>query len=272
MKNILVPTDFSEVSEGAADYAAELAKITKAKLIFYYLFTVPVSVADMPAIVVPIEDLEKENMKLLHALDKRIKAKHGHIETELRTRPGFVVDEIISFTKEHKIDLVVMGVSGAGKAPGIFGSNATSVMHHAVSAVVVIPKGYKFKKPGTIALACDYKSILPEGSVNMFKSFVRLFNSKLILFNVLKLNELATYQKAATEVNLENALADMEHTLHFPAGDNTIEEINTFVKKHGVDLLAMFPHHYSFLKGLIHHSTSKEMAFLTQVPLLTIHQ
>jgi len=272
MKNILVPTDFSDESESAANYAAELAKITHAKLIFYYLFTVPVLIADIPVISVPIEDMEKESMKLLHALDKRIKAKHGKIETELRTQPGFVVDEVISFTKEHKIDLVVMGVTGAGKSPGILGSNATAIMHHAASPVIVIPKGYKFKKPATIALACDYKSILPEAAVSKFKSFVRLFHSKVLVCNVLNPNELATYQKAATEVNLENALADLDHSLYFPAGNNMVAEINTFVNKHDVDVLAMFPHHYSFLKGIMHHSITKEMAFLTHIPLLSIQE
>jgi nucleotide-binding universal stress UspA family protein len=272
VKNILVPTDFSEVSESAADYAAELAKITNAKLIIYYVFTVPVPVADTPVITIPLEELEKENMKLLHAVDKRLKAKHGKIEIELRTQAGFVVDEVITFTKEHEIDLVVMGVSGAGKAPGMLGSNATSVMHHAKSPVLVIPKGYKFKKPDIIALACDYKSILPDETVDKFKTFVRLFNSKVLVFNVLKPHELATYQKAATEVNLENALGDLEHTLYFPASENLGEEINEFTDKHNADILAMFPHNYSFLKGLMHHSTTKEMAFLTHVPLLSIHE
>lgn len=272
MKNILVPTDFSEVSEGAANYAAELAKATHAKLIFYYIFPFPVPIADAPVIAVPIEGLEKESMKLLHALDKRIKTKHGNIETELRTQPGFVVDEVITFTKEHKIDLVVMGVTGAGKTPGLVGSNATSVMHHAACPVMVIPKGYKFKKPAIIALACDYKSILPEAAVDKFKAFVRLFHSKVLVCNVLKPKELATYQKAVTEVNLENALTDIDHSLYFPASDNMAAEINTFVNKHNVDVIAMFPHKYSFVKGIMHHSITKEIAFLTHVPLLSIHE
>lgn len=272
MKNILVPTDFSEVAESAADYAAEIAKMTKAKLVFYHVFTVPVPVADMPVMVLPIEDMIKENMKLLHALDKRIKTKHGNIETELLTQPGFVVDEVISFTKEHKIDLVVMGVSGAGKAPGIFGSNATSVMHHAASPVLVIPKGYKFKKPASIALACDYKSILPDEAISKFKTFVHLFKAKVLLFNVIKPSELETYQKAAAEVNLENALADVEHSIHFPSSDNMAAEINAFVNKYHIDMLAMVPHNYSFLKRLVHHSATEETAFLTHAPLLSIHE
>jgi len=272
VKNILVPTDFSEVSESAADYAAELAKITHAKVIFYYIFSVPVPVADMPVITISVEDLQKENMKLLQALDERVKAKHGNIETELLAQAGFVVDEVINYTKEHKIDLVVMGVTGAGKSPGMLGSNATSVMHHAASPVIVIPKGFKFIKPSTIALACDYKSAYPNEAINKFKSFVRLFNANVLIFNVIKPKELATYQKAVTEVNLENALSDLEHSLYFPASDNLPFEINAFTGAHNADVLIMFPHHYSFLKRMVHHSVTKDMAFLTLIPLLSIHE
>jgi Universal stress protein family len=218
------------------------------------------------------EELEKENMKMLHALDKKLKAKYGKIETEVWNEPGFVVDEITRFTQKHKIDLVIMGVTGAGKSPGILGSNTTSVMHRITSPVLVIPKGCQFRKPSTIALACDYKSIPSDETIDKFKYFAHLFNSKVLLFNIVKKNELASYQKTVTEVNLENMLTDVEHSLHFPSGDNLPKEINKFIDKHRVDMLVMFPHHYNLIEGLFHHSASKELAFLSRVPLLSIYE
>src|SRR6185312_7467321 len=245
MKNILVPIDFSEVSKSAANYAAGLARYTSAKLILYYVFAVPIPMADTPLILIEPEEFERQNMKLLHALDRKLKTKYGKIETELWSEPGFVVDAISRFTKNHKIDLVIMGVTGAGKNPGLLGSNTTSIMHRIANPVLVIPKGYEFKKPSTIALACDYKSILPEETINTFKTFVRLFDSEVLVFNVLKKDELASYQKSATEVNFENTLGDMEHSLYFPSGDDMPKEINKFIDKHKVEMLVMFPHHYN---------------------------
>jgi len=273
--NILVPTDFSEVSESAADYAAEFALAlgkTKTRLIFSHVFTMPVPVSDIPVVTVPLEDMEKEAMKLLRALHKRITTRHGAIETELKTNPGFAVDEISSIIKSHKIDLLIMGVTGAGKAPDMYGSNATSVISRATCPVIIVPKGHKFKKPSTVALACDYKSIVPDETVEKFKSFVHLFNSKVLVFNVLKPTELATYEKAAAEVNLENALGNVKYSLHFQVSENLVQEINAFVDEHKVEILAMFPHNYSFFKGLVHHSATKEMAFSTHIPLLSIHE
>lgn len=272
MKNILVPVDFSKVSENAAKYAAELARCTNANLILYHVFISPVLTTNTPMVFPEPQEFEKENMKMLHALDKKLKAKYGKIETELWSQPGFVVDEITRFTKKHTTDLVIMGVTGAGKSPGILGSNTTSVMHRIKSPVLVIPKGCEFRKPSTIALACDYNYILSDEAIDKFKVFAHLFGSRVLLFNIAKKNELTSYQKAATEGNLENMLTDVEHSIHFLSGNDMPKEINKFINKHHVDMLVMFPHHYNVIEGLFHHSATKEMAFLSRVPLLSIYE
>jgi len=40
MKTILVPTDFSKIARNAIDYAVEIAKLTKAKLILFHVYHV----------------------------------------------------------------------------------------------------------------------------------------------------------------------------------------------------------------------------------------
>jgi nucleotide-binding universal stress UspA family protein len=275
MKTILVPTDFSEVSENALNYAAEFANFAKAKLVLFHVYAVPMPVSEVPVIAIPIDEVEHESMKQLKEFDKKLKANYGNIETELITRAGFVAEEIYLFQEERKIDLLVMGVTGAGKAPGILGSNTTSNMKKAKCPVLVVPKGLKFKKPEKIALACDYNSTVPEGVVSKLKEFVRLFGAKLLVFDVLKRAELVSYQKAVAEVNLENSLGDeIEHSLYFPSGDGKElhVEINSFVDRNNADMLVMIPHDYSFWQKLFHHSATKEMAFYTHVPLLSIHE
>jgi len=272
MKTILAPTDFSEASQNAVNYAAELAKFTHARLIIFHGYSVPVPVSEVPVVAIPFEDLEKENMKLLHDLDKKIKHDYGKIETHLVTMPGFVVDEIMSMLLSHKADIVVMGLTGAGRTAALLGSNTTSVMKRAPVPVLAVPEKAKFKKPAKIALACDYKAIIPDQAVKSFKEFVRLFGSKVLVFDVLKKAELVSYQKAAAEVNLENALGDMEHALYFPSSDNLSEEVNRFVENNNVDLLTVMPHNYTFISRLFHHSLAKKIALHTHVPILSIHE
>ncbi|HXP48586.1 MAG TPA: universal stress protein, partial [Bacteroidia bacterium] len=162
MKTILVPTDFSEVAENAAKYAMELAKLYKrAKVIFFHVYSVPtVIAADVPMMSVPFEQMEIESNKLLKAF--AAKYKDADIETELLVSPGFVVDEILYLLGRRRVDMIVMGVTGAGKSGGGSGSNTTSVMKLVKQPVFVIPKEVQFKKPERIALACDYTAIVSD--------------------------------------------------------------------------------------------------------------
>lgn len=272
MKTILAPTDFSEASENAVNYAAEMAKFAHAKLIIFHAYSIPVPVSEVPVVTIPFEELEKENTKLLHSLDKKIKSAHGKIDTQLVTKPGFVVDEILTMLEAHKADIVVMGLTGAGRTAALLGSNTTSVMKKAHAPVLGIPGKAKFKKPSKIALACDYKAIVPDHVVKKFKDFVHAFGAKVLVFDVLKKAELVSYQKAAAEVNLENALGNVNHSLYFPSGDDMPEEVNQFVEKNDVDILTVMPHNYTFISGLFHHSSAKKIALHTHVPILSIHE
>ncbi|HTA84283.1 MAG TPA: universal stress protein [Bacteroidia bacterium] len=272
MKTILVPTDFSANAENAATYAAELALLAKAKLVLLNVYSVPLPVADVPVTMIPIDELEAQCMADLKSLQNKIALKHPGLESEIITKAGFVVEEILLMAEEYKADLIVMGVLGNGKSTSVFGSNTTALMKKAKCPVLAIPAGLAFVKPTKIALACDYSAIVPEHVTDTVKYFVHLLGSKLHVFNVLKRAELVTYQKASAEVNLENSLCDIEHSLHYPSGENLLEETNNFIETNNIGMLVMIPHSYNLISGMFHASSTKKMAFHTKIPLLSIHE
>ncbi|MEO6883469.1 MAG: universal stress protein [Bacteroidia bacterium] len=272
MKAILAPTDFSVISENAVLYAAELAKATDSKLIIFHTYTIAIPVYDVPIIPVPYEEIEKDKWAMMDDLAKKIKISCGEIKTELIVQQGFVVDEIINMLETKKADMVVMGIEKAENSSYILGSHTIDIMKKAVLPVLCIPENTTFKKPKNIALACDYKAIIPTSVVTNFKKIVHLFESHVLIFDVLKKTEIISYQKAAAEVNLEDALMDVKHSLYFASGDNLIEEINQFVKKNKVDILTIMPHNYNFIEGLFHQSISKKIALHADVPILSIHE
>ncbi|HSY75762.1 MAG TPA: universal stress protein, partial [Bacteroidia bacterium] len=202
MKTILVPTDFSEAAENAAMYALELASAyTKAKVILYHAYSIPVAAADVPLMPSPFDEMELTSKELLKKFEGKLKTTGADIETEILTSPGFVVDEILYLLEKRKIDMIVMGVTGAGKNKNIFGSNATSIINKAKQPVFIIPKEARYKKPERIALACDYTAILPDEVIEKVRGFAKMFDAKLLIFDVLKKTEVLSYQKAVAEVN-----------------------------------------------------------------------
>ncbi|MGZ4075884.1 MAG: universal stress protein, partial [Bacteroidia bacterium] len=110
MKTILVPTDFSKNSLNALDYAVEIAKLTKAKIILFDVYQIPIAVSEAP-IAFPVDELEKECKERLREIEKTIQLKHGGgLIIESQCRCGFTIDEINIFSEENKFDLIVMGM------------------------------------------------------------------------------------------------------------------------------------------------------------------
>jgi nucleotide-binding universal stress UspA family protein len=273
MKTILVPTDFSPIANNAVHYAAALANYADAKLVLLHIYSIPVPVADVPVDMTEyMDDEEKESMHRLKKLQTEINNKYSKIKTECIVKPGFVTDEVLVEANAKKADLIVMGGIGAGKAPGILGSNTSTVMKRTKLPVLSIPPGMEFSKPKKVALACDYSTIVADEVIKRFKDFVNLFKAEVLVFDVLKKAELVSYEKAAAEVNLENSLGNIKHSLHFPSGDNLVEEVNKFVEANKVAVLVTMPHNYRLIEGLFHGSNAKKLVFNTHVPLLSIHE
>ncbi len=273
MKTILAATDFSDVADNAVDYASAFAVFAKARLILFNGYAIPVPVSsDVPIVTIPFDELEAESMKQLKALEKKLTNKHPGLEIELVSRAGFVADEILKVQEEKKTWLTVMGITGAGRAAALFGSNATTLQKLSESPIIIVPKNAKFSIPGKIALAADFRSIIPDKVVDKFKEMVRLFKCKIAVFDVLRTTELVSYTKAAAEVNLENSLGDLKHSFFFPSGDDPVAETNDFIDRNNIDMLVMIPHNYSFITKLFHRSVTKKMALHTHIPLLSIHE
>jgi len=141
IKTILYPTDFSEGSAFALQYAVDLAKRYGAKL---YLFHVIYDVAKGAGWYVPhasmdelYKDIEKGAKKELERFS--IEELRGLKNMERVVVTGVPHDEIIKFVKKNKIDLIVMGSHGKkGMDRILFGSTASNVVRFAPCPVLTV--------------------------------------------------------------------------------------------------------------------------------------
>lgn len=274
MKTILVPTDFSKIARNAIDYAVEIAKLTNAKLILFHVYHVPAVPSEMP-IVIPIDEIEKNSMDSLKKIEKNIHLKHGNkLVVEYQCRCGFPIDEINTFAEENKIDLIVMGMEGAGYlTEKLVGSITTSLIKKAKCPLLAIDKHVKFKSVKKIALACDYEETQNKSILEPLKEFVQLFESHVYVLNVVReLETVATISKAVEGIKLEHSLEDLNHSFHYTKSEDIVEGINDFVDEKKIDMVAMIPRMHTALQNLFHEPITKRMAFHTKVPLLALHE
>lgn len=274
MQTILVPTDFSSVSKNAINYAVELAKLTKAKIILFHVYYVPIVTTDV-MVIPPMEELEEGNMSVLKKIEKSIHKKFGKkIIIESKCKYGFPVDEINLAAKENKVDLIVMGMHGSSAlSEKLVGSTTTALIRKSKCPVLAIDRHAKFKLIKKIALACDFEAIPNVTILNPLKELVRIFKSHVNVINIIPEDEkIPPIAKAVAGIKLENALEDINHTFYFAQNKDVVNGLNGFVKEKKMDMVVMIPRKHSLLKSIFNEPETKRIAFHTKVPLLALHE
>src|SRR5215468_3318313 len=95
MKTIIVPTDFSTISNNAVDYAIGLATQTRSSLLLFHAYQVPVSMTDVPIVLVSVEELQKNADTKMAEVKKAIERETGgSIKIYGETKLGDTVDEL----------------------------------------------------------------------------------------------------------------------------------------------------------------------------------
>lgn len=152
LKKILFPTDFSESSLDALRYAIVFSKEFQAKLYILHVINEKIfsEGLSLPR-VVSVEEMEKE---MTEEADKQlrllIREENGEgIVRETATRRGTPFLEIIRFSKENDIDLIIIGTHGrSGFEHILFGSTAEKVVRKAPCPVLSVrPAQREFVMP-----------------------------------------------------------------------------------------------------------------------------
>ncbi len=276
MKEILAPTDFSKQANNAVNYAAEVAKLTKSKLVLLHVYSLPLITGDVPDFMPIWSDVEKESMEELNKLQKMLNILYGKsLKIECVCKMDYSIEEVIKhYIAEKKIDLVIMGMRGAGYlSEKLLGSVTTSLILQSNCPVLVINEKVSFKKIKKMVLAYDYENSINKAVLAPLIEFSKLFNSQLFVLNVINSNKKSPSVKTElSEVKIENYLKEIKHTYHFIQNDDIVNGINDFVKSKKVEMIAIIHRKHKFLNSVFREGNTKKMAFHTSIPLLALHE
>lgn len=275
METVLIATDFSEVSKNAAEYGILLAKEKNVKLIFLHVFNIPVIAGDEPVFIPSYDELEKDNIAFLKEFENEIRTKYNFTQPiENITKAGFLIDEITDIAAEKNVSLIIMGISVVGKLSElVLSSSSIGVIKNAKCPTLIIPEGVTYQPINTIVFACDdIENIKDTLALKQITKFVELFNSKLIVLNVVESFENLDFKKTLIEAKNKTIFENVNYSVHFIQGDNLVNNINNFIDENNADLLIMIPKKHNVFSQLIHESSTKKMAFHSHIPLLAIHE
>jgi nucleotide-binding universal stress UspA family protein len=136
-EHILVPTDFSVVSQRALEYAKAIARPGNSELLLVHVnppvnFITPAEAAWVDES--EVQSLEEEQLEQTGAA---LRSEGFRAQTISVTGPLY--DELLSTVKQYKVDLIVMGTHGKkGLERLLLGSDAEAVLRRAGCPVVSV--------------------------------------------------------------------------------------------------------------------------------------
>lgn len=141
VQKILVPTDFSEMSKMAVEFAYELAVLHKASLDIVHVFEAPAfpSFYGAGALLLygQVPDLRKQTVMALEDIAGELRER-GEIDVDTHLLDGHAADKICAFAREHESDMIVIPTHGlTGVRHILLGSVAERVIRHAHCPVFV---------------------------------------------------------------------------------------------------------------------------------------
>ncbi len=149
LKRVLLPTDFSELSSEATNYACALVEQFEAELHMLHVHE-RITISEF-GMGIDLERLMGEAEKAAEAQMEKVldeEWKDGRtVVTATVEGPPFL--EIIRYAREHEIDLIVMATHGrSGVSHMLIGSVAEKVVRKAPCPVLTVhPKGHQFVMP-----------------------------------------------------------------------------------------------------------------------------
>jgi len=275
MKTIIVPTDFSPIATNAMNFAADMAVNINASITLLHVYQVPVSMTDVPVVLVSAEELRKSSEEKLEILKQDIAhLTSGKIKIYTEARLGDVSDELQDICKHVQPFAVIMGTKGASGVERIlFGSTTLTAIRHLKCPVIVVPPG---KEYGTgikkIGFACDFNKVVESTPIQFIKNMVKESGAELHVLHVDHENKHFKPETPEESLLLHTLLEDLDPSYHFIDNIDIEDGINEFVEANNIDLLITIPKKHKLLEGLFKPSSTKQLVTKSHVPVMCVHE
>ncbi len=271
MKTIVIPTDFSPVAINAMNYALDMAIQVNAEVILFHVYSVPISMTEVPVMLISVEELEKNAENQIRAMKEKVEhLTSGKVNVRTETRLGDTVDELENICENVKPFAVVMGSRGGSGVDRLFGSTTLSAIRRLHCPVICVPPGKEYGQGiRRIGFACDFRDVVETTPFGHIRDWVRQFSAELHILNVGHREK----QEGSKQYELlNNGLKEVNPIYHFIESDDVEEGINDFAEKNNLDLVVTIPKKHKLMEGIFKKSSTRQLVLHAHVPILCIHE
>jgi len=266
MNTIVVATDFSASANNAMLYAANIADKMQASLLLVNVFQIPISMSDVPVMVMPVEELKQQVDGNLVRSRELINASYTTLKVETESRMGDVNDELKDVCKERNALLIVVGKHGISGIEKVFlGNTALSVINHSDVPVLSVPNTIQ---PTTIANAVVATDLTKHSNdvLDKTQNIIESLGCRLHVVHVKNHNEDVSTDDLRNILPYENAIYNILKADDFSDG------ISQYISENKINLLIFFPHHHNLMEKLFFKTHTAELVDEINIPMLSIRE
>lgn len=279
MKNILIPTDFSDNAWNALVYGISFFKKTHCTFHIVHVNAINTNASGEAAMYVSPEILEStilaESREQLKVLSHRIEQLPLNVKHEFHFKAiyGFLTDQLKDLVKKKNIDLIIMGTKGASGLKSVsIGSNTGNVITKVPCTLMAVPEDATYEKIEEIGFPSDLNLAYDVRILDTIKDIILLKKSALRLLYVSSKGE----ELNANQIKIKNLLLDYyketKCTFHEVTGKHIDESVQCFTESRNLDMLIMVAKNLNFLERILFRPTVEKISYHTKVPFLVIHE
>ena len=277
MKKILVPTDFSEESYHAINFAKEFAQKIGAQIDLLHVMEVPYSSYSIVADVKAGIDMEtifqsqliRVSMKKLENIASSI-ADNG-IACTHQLVPGNPFTKIHEYILEKKCDWIFMGSKGAsGIKEVLVGSNTERIIRHAPCPVMTVKGETDLSKINHILFPTDNS---PEQLkvVKAVKELQELLDAQIHLLRLVTPRNFLTEGRAKEQLEeFATTYGFKNFNFHVSEADFADQGIVDFAVENQMGMIAMGTKGRTGLSHVIAGSKVEDVANHSHIPVLSL--
>ncbi|MUU79686.1 universal stress protein [Winogradskyella endarachnes] len=280
MKNILLPTDFSENSWNAIRYAMRFFEKTECN---FYLLHVnrldSLAVTDTSLLLnntvvdkVYTSSSKQKLRNLLKEIAEITVDKRIHKFFTLSDQGSFI-ESIRKTVNEKQIDCIVMGTKGASEFERIIlGTNTADVITKVKCNVLAIPENAEYVTPKEVAFPTDFSLSNNLQVLEPMAEIIERFKTNLRILHISGNKDSLNAEQIENKELLEDYFSTNPFTFHYLKNKKVEDAIECFVESRAVNLICMVAKNLNYFQQILFHSKVEKISYHVDIPFLVLHE
>lgn len=278
MKKILVPYDFSKVSEHALDFACQIAGKANSDIILLNVIEHPTADSFKTLGMQNVDPMEQLYIKKMYetvqaklndvAVAANISNDHIYTKIQLGNPFNTIIDQIT----EEKVSLLVVGTEGAEGLNEYFaGSNAEKIVRKATCPVITVQNKCEIEPIEKIVFASDFQNT-DDYFVGQLLDIQRKFDAQL---NIVKINTPASFTSTRHDTKQMKDFVKKykieNYTIDIYNYKNEEDGIILYAEDIKADMIALGTHQRKGVGHFLAGSIAEDVVNHSQFPVWTAH-